>query len=311
MKIQWVKAGKPSFNSPALLAEYHRKFNTISIPISSPGAFFTDAVAASRDADTRADLEKKLDEIRQKRAQECISLIESIRESYYSAQGRRLPTQVREAALMASQTGSLDHLLQFITGVVFGWDGVDMKHMEPTPSLDVPGGDLSGSQYLPDVIYEPEDGHVDDGLGLDDQSWRFQECGAEDALVLESQNAHDTSRLVEEKEMCPEKEVESPAIATTTPSPPKQGIERSLPSSPLPEITEKTPHKDTPTPSPMSTTGSAGVSHASPHGTQLFSNIAERLTEGPVSKRSRPEDNDEDTLADQRAHQRRRTNQEP
>ncbi|KAK3384694.1 hypothetical protein B0T24DRAFT_674433 [Lasiosphaeria ovina] len=103
-----------------LWKDYWQRFNTITIPLLDEDAFFSDALAAARAAQSRTHLEELLGEKSKERRKELEQLIPSIGLAAVSLATPFPSETARLAAAKVGRTGSLDSLLQFVGGAIWG-----------------------------------------------------------------------------------------------------------------------------------------------------------------------------------------------
>lgn len=258
---------------------------------------------------------------------------------------------IRFAALNVGQTGSLEHLLQFISGVVFGWESVEQELVKSDElSEDEDEAESCETQYFPDAFLHVPDAHEDSGLHLDDQDWRFNECSdheepqSKSVRTLLPNDGHGSSLSSPRAEKKgQEKRANEKQIApiSTTPTnllQPRPGGTQPQPSSThnmaarsldikqpvssqnsaLKEETPKSSHTTSQTPHTVSKMRGKGLANGSPQHSpnetteevvaKSHSHLKPSANPPVTNKRRRAEDdNGEDTLVGERAHQRQKT----
>ncbi|KAK1703142.1 hypothetical protein BDP67DRAFT_536347 [Colletotrichum lupini] len=199
----WIKRAKFPFRNPTpLWNKYWHRYNTITIPLRDEDAYFADVSAAAKLAQSREHLEELLDVQCEERRREYDTLILDI--AVACIQNTSLSKTPHHAALKASQTGSLDSLLQVLCGVVFGWKDGDKENR--VPRIDdadeteycIDGkGDLRSKYNTPEIsseladdpfeydntiasgLYSPrgwEDWNEDEENLWNDPSWKVSDC---------------------------------------------------------------------------------------------------------------------------------------
>lgn len=212
---EWRRIAKPGFRDPKVLwTDYWQRFNTMTIAVQDEDAYFADAVAAAKVAQTRDHLEELLAEKHEQRCRELQDVRDEIFCAAFSPRTRMPSEAVRRAALKAVETGTLDSLLQFVCGVVFGWkgsEGEDESRIDGGgQSSDAVGawGDSGAPRDPKESVgdaYEYENKFPPDMLpspdwAQDDKDWneamkyRVYECDDGDGAFLEDGSLAATGR---------------------------------------------------------------------------------------------------------------------
>lgn len=105
--------------------DYWERFNTMTISLQDEDAYFADAVAAAKVAQNRDHLEELLAQKHEERCRELQKVADEIFSVTFSRRTRMPSETIRLAGLKVSSTGTLDSLLQFVCGVIFGWKGCE------------------------------------------------------------------------------------------------------------------------------------------------------------------------------------------
>lgn len=164
--VKWYHMGCDSFSNPKLLrSRYWNRYNTITIPLLDTDDFYSDALAAARESQSREELEKLLDEKHKQRRQELEDLMKEIGEKYISESSRD------RAGRSVAFNGSLASLVRFISGSVFGWDDKSNTSPEPESNEDADSLPLPETQRDDLAMFRGDEiDNEDYGLGIDDNA---------------------------------------------------------------------------------------------------------------------------------------------
>ncbi|KAJ3497452.1 hypothetical protein NLG97_g1884 [Lecanicillium saksenae] len=174
----WRNAARDSLPNPKLLrSRYWKRYNNITIPLQINDEFYVDAITAAYQLFSRAELEARLEKIRQERTRELEDLIIAIWKKTLDSGS----ANINDAAAEVLERGSLASMLKMICGFVFGWDGDDATPLErdrQRSSNARPGW----GNFVPDTLSEEELRHVDEHSDedwdryMDDDHYRVREC---------------------------------------------------------------------------------------------------------------------------------------
>ncbi|KAK3319576.1 hypothetical protein B0T19DRAFT_478686 [Cercophora scortea] len=218
----WQAFAKPGCrDSRYLWTDYWQRFNTIAIPMLDQDAFFADALAAAKEAQDRSHLEQLLEKKSKERRTELEDLISSMgTTAFLSCLPSKFPSQAsRDATFKISSTGSLDSLIQAVSGIVWGWPDAEgaVRRDCPPPPEEEPY-DYTGTQDAP----SPGPGPVSDFWDLEENSlgWRVLELPD---MPEERQLPPPTSPRVRDTTSEGERRNDGTGVGNNLLEPPRQG----------------------------------------------------------------------------------------
>ncbi|KAK4141208.1 uncharacterized protein C8A04DRAFT_39244 [Dichotomopilus funicola] len=151
-----------------LWADYWPRFNTITIPLLDEDAFFSDALAAAREAKDRNHLEELLAEKSKARRAELEGVLDKILRAAIFDTNPSSPEPAWDAAEKAGRSGSLDSFLQLASGVVWGWGEKQVGEHKPQPEVEPLSqtGTQEGPHMYSPLIHVSDDWDLmDHGIG--------------------------------------------------------------------------------------------------------------------------------------------------
>ncbi|KLU91904.1 hypothetical protein MAPG_10853 [Magnaporthiopsis poae ATCC 64411] len=122
----WIETAPETFNHPAKLwTSYWKRFNTIVIPLQSASSYFTDALAAAREAETREELEALLAAKYKERADELSRAVRAIGDGWQS----HLSPHAQDAVFDAGNQPCLETFAELYYNGILAAEG-DSKAVE-------------------------------------------------------------------------------------------------------------------------------------------------------------------------------------